>query len=50
MIDALFDGEVELGIDFCDQMDGLVTTIEVWNYNTVATDSGSWDTLKAQYR
>jgi hypothetical protein len=50
LIDALIDGEVQLGIDFCDQVDGFVTTIEVRNNDTVATDFGSWDTLKAQYR
>ena len=50
LVDSEIDGEIELGIEFCGQNETFVTTIEVRNAGTVATENGSWDTLKAQYR
>lgn len=50
LIDADIDGVIELGLEFCNIQETFVTTIEVRNAGTVATDSGSWDTLKALYR
>lgn len=48
--DAEADGSVEIGVHFCDGQETFTAVIEIRNFGTVATEAGSWDTLKAQYR
>jgi len=50
VLDASVDGLVELGVEFCNNLPGFSANIQVLHYGYVATESGSWDTLKAQYR
>ncbi len=48
--DPTMDGMVELGIEFCGETENLMATIEVLKFGTVATDEGSFDSIKALYR
>jgi len=48
--DLGLDGLVELGVEFCNNLPSMSANIQILHYGTVATDEGSWDTLKAMYR
>lgn len=48
--DPTMDGMVELGIEFCGETENLLVSIDILKFGTVATDEGSFDSIKALYR
>ncbi len=48
--DASMDGEVELGVTFCDQTEALSANIAVYAFGFVANEETTMENIKALYR
>lgn len=48
--DPTMDGQVEMGTTFCGDTAPLSTIINVYRFGTVATEEGTFDSIKAMYR